>query len=679
MAEIPNAVLSEYFQKLIRGRRLHSAVFLTYQFDSGFFEQEILPVFLDIPLSHAVEIRLVQLEDALRTLPSQVSVYYDANGLVVGDTGSAKLDMRRIPVQHHTGIFHPKNIFLLVGSENVDKEGNRPQTLIIASLSANLTRSGWWENVEACYVEEIEEGDKTRIRDDIITFLEALRHRVSAEKEHLALRQIMTFLKKSTEQHILKSQSGQLHSHFYAGGRSVADFLEETAGKHLRGTYLEIISPYFDDASECKPLITLIDRFQPKEVRVFIPHSSNGEVSCRKELFKSVSEMPGVKWGRLPKDILRLGKSEETGERSVHAKLYRFFTQKPKREIYFVGSVNLTSAAHGSGGNVETGFLVDLIPPRRPEFWLSLDDRIPSEFQVRTEDEASAASGGTRLNIRYLWDQSSAQAFWDAPGKSPVLKIEARGLLIGTLPELPSREWIDVAPEMVQRIGEMLRETSLFEVCEENENPVLLLVQEEGMSHKPSLLLSLSVTDILRYWSLLTPDQRAAFIETRAPGLAFTGQGADLVTKAKIILAESTIFDRFAGYFHAFGCLERAVKKALEDNREKEATYRLFGKKYDSLGTLLDRIVSNGSTEDDIDHYVISLCAQQMCNELARLYPYYWGAHDSDYADLNDRFKMLGRVKERLQEKNPADFKDFLEWFEYWFLKRAEPVEEANA
>ena len=120
----------------MEGRRLCSAVFLTYQFDPGFFEQDVLPVFLDIPLSHAVAIRLVQLEDVLRALPGQVAVYYDANGLVLGGSGSAKLDFRRVPVQHRTGIFHPERLPACRGEE-ADGDGIA-KTLILASMSANL-------------------------------------------------------------------------------------------------------------------------------------------------------------------------------------------------------------------------------------------------------------------------------------------------------------------------------------------------------------------------------------------------------------------------------------------------------------------------------------------------------------------------------------------------------------
>lgn len=74
MAEIPREVLSEHFQERMEGRRLVSAVFLTFRFDPAFFEQEVLPVFLDIPLSHAAAIKLVQLEDALRTLAGSIAV-----------------------------------------------------------------------------------------------------------------------------------------------------------------------------------------------------------------------------------------------------------------------------------------------------------------------------------------------------------------------------------------------------------------------------------------------------------------------------------------------------------------------------------------------------------------------------------------------------------------------------
>lgn len=673
MDEVPHEVLSEHFQERMHGRRLRSAVFLTYQFDPGFFEQEVLPVLLDIPLSHATSIRLIQLEDALRALPGEVAVYYDANGLVVGDAGSARLDVRRVPVQHRA-IFHPKNVFLLVEDEQEDENGLHAQALIIASLSANLTRSGWWENVESCHVEEIGEGDKTRLKEDIASFLESLRHKARAECEHAALRDILAFL-RTADQRLQKTASGRLLSHFYASREPFVDFLDQTAGNFIRGTYLEIISPYFDDAADCAPLMALVERFSPKEVRVYLPRSPSGDALCRRELYESVHAIPGVQWGRLPEKLLRLGSGKDAGERFVHAKLYRFFTQSPKREICFVGSPNLTSSAHQSGGNVETGFLVDMIPPRRPNFWMLPDHRKPGEYQVRSEDEAAAASGGTRLNLRYHWDKERAELFWDAPGAAPTLRLEGRGVQLGSLQSLPPREWTPGAEELSQRIGEILEETSLLTVYGDGDKPALLLVQEEGMFRKPSLLLRLSAADILRYWSLLTPAQRAAFVEAHAPEVAFAGQGADLVTHAQIALEDDSVFDRFAGFFHAFGCLERAVREALDGDNIKESNYRLFGKKYDSLGSLLDRVGSDQGRLDSVDRYVLVMCAKQLCRQMATDYPDYWKTHCSETKVLEDRFAILSAMRDDLISVNGDDFADFLDWFDRWFVRRAEPVE----
>jgi len=359
----------------------------------------------------------------------------------------------------------------------------------------------------------------------------------------------------------------------------------------------------------------------------------------------------------------------------VHAKVYRFFTQNPKREVCFIGSANLTTAAHQPGGNVETGFLVDLVPARRPDFWMTVDGRIPTEFQVHTEEEPSAASGGTRLNLRYHWDRKLAEGYWDAPSESPPLVVSARGIEIIQVAILAPRSWTDFGDEAASKISSHLTETSLFEVRGETAEPGMLLVQEEGMAHKPSILTSLSVADILRYWALLTVEQRAAFLEARAPEVLLHGAGADLVTQARILTGSETLFDRFAGVFHAFGCLERDIRAALDAGRDKDVEYRLFGKKYDSLGSLLDRMGTSGDDSNDVDRYVIVLCARQLCQELKRDYSDSWASHASEVKQLDDRFGALSDIRARLLASNDGDFGQFLSWFDHWFLKRAAPVE----
>src|SRR5262249_7436457 len=156
-------------------------------------------------------------------------------------------------------------------------------------------------------------------------------------------------------------------------------------------------------------------------------------------------------------------------------------------------------------------------------------------------------------------------------------------------------------------------------------------------SHKPSLLLTLSATDILKSWALLKPEQRAAFIEQRAAEIAQVARelGLDIIPRAPEDV--ESFFNRFAGIFHAFGCLQRAVLEARKAGREKEAIYRLFGRKYDSLPNLLDRVLSQDAKEDDVIRYVILLCARQLMQLVQREDPEFLRQHREDVGELEER------------------------------------------
>jgi hypothetical protein len=153
------------------------------------------------------------------------------------------------------------------------------------------------------------------------------------------------------------------------------------------------------------------------------------------------------------------------------------------------------------------------------------------------------------------------------------------------------------------------------------------------------------------------------------------GAGADLVTRARVLSDGETLFDRFAGVFHAFSCLERDIRAALNAGRNKDVEYRLFGKKYDSLGSLLGRISAPGDESKDVDQYVIVLCARQLCQELKRDYADAWASHSKEVRQLEERFAALSVIRDRLIASNSADFEQFLSWFDHWFLRRAIPVE----
>ncbi len=680
MSTIPRAVLSEQFQERLGNRKLLAAIFTTYQFEPSFFETEVLPVFLDVPLSHAPAIRLVQLDDAIASSSPAIAVYYDQNGLGA-DGGAAKLDAQRIPIRHRTGIFHPKNVLALVEAREPDDNNHRARALLVSCSSANLTRSGWWESVEVAHIEEIREGEHSILKGSLLHFLDALvgaaegrRANDDLRAAHRAVREIHGFLGGTTQREH-RSVDGRLLTQFHDGEQSLPDFIEDAAGRSaLRGFCLEVISPFFDAGGYSTPLDALVERFEPAEVRVFLPRNERGEAQCSEALFSWVrARAPRVCWGALPGDLLRLGKAEETKHRGVHAKVYRFFDpKKGGREVLYVGSANLTTPGcriAGKGGNWETGFLVEMTTGARPEWWLSADTKRPAAFLEREADEAASTSGGTKLQLRFRWDTNEASAFWSDTATSPALAVRHGGVTVMDLVDLPSRTWIVLDRQRTESLRQALTSTSLLEVAGEGTEPALLLVQEEGMFKRPSLVLDLSAADILRYWALLTVEQRAAFIEARA---RIAGDDDPLVTKLAPLPVETTLFDRFAGVFHAFECLRDRVRAALEEGKTREADYRLFGKKYDSLGSLLDRVLEDAGAGkgDRVEQYVVTLCARQLLRELGRAFPDYWADHAEDAKALRSRIGDASSLRSAIAAGHP-EMPTFLDWFDDWFVKRA--------
>jgi hypothetical protein len=507
--------------------------------------------------------------------------------------------------------------------------------------------------------------------------VEGRRANDELRRRHAALGDVRTFLRATTQREN-RSVDGRVRTQFHNGEQSLPDFIQTAAGNAVRGMCLEVISPYFDGGAESAPLAALLARFEPPQTRVFLPRNDAGDALCPEELFSWVTEQEGVSWGGLPGELLRLGKAEDTKHRTVHAKVYRFFEpSRGGREILYVGSTNLTQAAFrvtGQGGNWETGFVVEMTAGGKPDWWLASDTRRPRVFAPRSEDEGTASSGGSQLQIRYRWDRKEGAVFWGGDKPSPALSVGHGGAAVFAVRDLPSREWVELEAADAERLRQVLVSTSLLEVSGEGAEPGLVLVQEESMSHRPSLLLDLTAADILRYWALMTVEQRAAFIEARA---MITGDDDPLVAKLAPLPVESTLFDRFAGVFHAFGCLEDRVRGALDDGKTREADYRLFGKKYDSLGSLLERVLADvrRGAGDKVEQYVVTLCARQLLRELGRAHPDYWAEHRDDVRALDAQLADAEPLRAALAAGG-TEMPGFLDWFERWFLKRAEPLQE---
>jgi hypothetical protein len=665
---IPHEILSDALQNRINGRQVEVAVFLTFKFDPAFFEQEVLPVLLDVP-SQAHGVKLLMLEDALRDRIRHAAVYYDRNGLHV-EKESAKLDIRRIAITQ-SGFFHPKNVLLLVRPEPTEEVPEPAASLIVATMSANITRAGWWENVEVCHIEEIASGDRTSLRDDLMDLIRRVKLACRAEERHEALDDIRTFLQRETTSYQTASDHGTLRPRLYSGGGSVPDFLSDVLGRRADGCNLEVISPYFDEATAV-PLQTLIERFSPREVRVLLPRDQSEVALCSEQYWQAVLDLAeatgaAVSWGTLPGAMLSTGKGELIVRRRVHAKVYRFFRKRPAYEAFFIGSVNLTSAGHQRGGNFETGIVIET-DNGRPGWWLLPDENRPTAFERESEGEEVPSA---LLGVRYHWDQELGSVYWDAASASPPLEVTANGPPLFRLEPLPPREWVDLTQDQSELLKARLEQSSFLTVAAEGHPPATILVQEEGMAHKPSLLVTLPIEDILKYWALLTPEQKAAFLESRIRELTEN----DLTIPKEPIPEISSMFSTFAGIFHAFSGLQDRLDRAFDEGRLKQIDYYLFGPRYDSLPSLLKRAVDADPESDPVRLYVVALCAKQLVGKIRKERREFAKERRAYFVDLKDDMDAALKVRRRI-DMPAGDRKAFLDWFEKWFLKSAPPIQE---
>jgi hypothetical protein len=193
------------------------------------------------------------------------------------------------------------------------------------------------------------------------------------------------------------------------------------------------------------------------------------------------------------------------------------------------------------------------------------------------------------------------------------------------------------------------------------------------MAHKPSILLNLTAEEILRYWALLSAEQREAFLEDKRydllveRGLAPPKHVTPSTTKS--------MFDRFAGIFHAFSQLERHVAGALQNGHHTVAVYRLFGEKYDSLPHLVKKVIAD-EEGDAVNRYVTLLTARHLLRRLARDHEDFFAEYREDLNRVTELLDASDQLHGQLELADPSESQEFLHWFEHMFLTDAKRVEE---
>lgn len=670
--------LTEHLQEQVAGRRVLAGVFTTYTFEPGFFELHVLPALFDRRFSHIDKVRLALLEEELRDA-GPLAVYYDRRALCSG-AASAQLDVHRIPVSRTSGAFHPKIVLLLLETPATEKIAAK-RTLLVGALSANLTEAGWWRNLECARFEQIGEGDKSTLRGDLLDFIKVLKAEDKTGDEHVALETIARFLRHHVEPAGHQWSQNVLQPRLFFGQKPLPDFLKELIAPGIAEYNLEVISPYFD-LQVPAALKGLREALFPRETRVLLPLDSKAAAACSRRYFEALPGVKGAYWAKLDDKKLTGSGDELQDHRPVHAKVYRLWNRDKEREVLVVGSVNMTIPGHTrhSTGNLEAA-LVFGQPLRSKSFWL---ERIKTNsrpaFRNAAETEDAAEPGALPIAVRFDWSTGKADYFLE--GKVPKVLLIRIGLREGhKCTSVKSGTWTGLPESVCQELQGHLVSSSFIEVASSegaNAKSSVILVTETGMQKKPSLISNLTVEEILRYWSMLSDDQREALLVEKARGL--TIGGANQLEPDRPPPPEdpgikprgASIFDGFAGIFHAFSRFEWHVREALEGHNTKEADYRLFGEKYDSLPHLLRRLLEPGAGSP-VNGYVSFLSAHQLLRRMRKTKEFksFFHTRQAECQALDDLLEKRAEIRRRLTELADSHGKDFLGWLDERFLAEA--------
>ena len=678
-AQWPGAVLSRQFGEALRGRRLRSAVFTTYTFDPGFFELQVLPLLFSQSFSQADKVRLLQLEDALRDV-DHVAVYYDRRALSQ-DAEPARLDYGRIDVRRRTGVFHPKLAFMLV-DESTESDNDAVevyQSLVVACLSANLSRAGWWENVECAHIEEIRDRDfgsaRVSYRSDLLAILRRIRACAAEDDDHRALDVVHEFLlKRAPRGRYANARAGGRWYPRLFGGEGKLDLGSWLADLRLggHGWNLEVISPFFD-ARGADPLTQLIGMIEPRETRVYLPRDADGAALVTADAYRATAALDGVRWAELPDGITQRSggtSGERLAPRRVHAKVYRLW-RRDGGDIVIVGSVNCTRPAHshGGAGNLEAAFLVDVTDLKLPRrWWLRLvePDDVHRFAEIAPEEDDGLDAQPFGVSMRYDWGEGVLSIRLDREMTLPIEVTDLSGRHLLSIERADVEQWCVCNESAADAVRGSLKSSS-FVLMRRNDAQWRVLVREEGMAHRPSILSELGPDEILEYWSLLSAEERAVFIERHA-AFGEDIEGIPVTDTGEALGSGGTLFDRFAGVFHAFGCLRRNIEAAFDNERHGDAEMRLLGAKYDSLPELLRKLLERDDGDPVLD-YVTFLTAKQIRDSLHERAPDFFRDHKSQVRKL-DRLITEGiERRHRIFPGDEAGARAFLDWFEPVFLK----------
>jgi HKD family nuclease len=580
------SVISDQFSEAIDGRRVQAAVFTSYNFEPHFFEIDVIPYLLKdtIPYSNDERVKKYQVMEALRDSELEIEVFFDQPVFESADQSPA-MEYLFHGINLLPFAFHAKNNYLLVKDKETEK-----QNLLIAAGSNNLTRAGWWENIETQHWVIIDP-DKTNelFIEQLKGDMEWLKAHRNLKSSDAAIEKISLFINECK----LTEPIADI-SYFDIQPGNFFSFIENSLSllsKHS-GWNLEIISPFFANDAESL-LHEEFYKMGVENIVLLLPFDQDGKALCDVQYYETIRKADNISWGQWHNlEAKSLGVDKQSDQfRKLHAKIYHFYNEH--ESLIFSGSVNFTRNAIYR--NVETGFLTKQ-PPISP-LLKSVDEEIDVEF-VNELNEQELQSEQTNLSyfdihLGYDWKHQKLQGMVSKDLSLNIKLLNQEGLPI-------TDNWLIGAEERTYEgdkslLEGLLKQTGFIniQVQEPNsDNPAFeqsILVLQTGWSHKPVELPDLSPGEILLIYAGMSEERRQILL-MNAKIKSFLSQnlGGEL-NASDDDKTHRQFFCEYAEIFHAFRHFKNRLLTLLNNNENKQLDYYLSGTGADSLPALIDK------------------------------------------------------------------------------------------
>lgn len=607
--------------------KIIGSVFMTFNLETIIFEENILPSIFGIEEATIRPARMQLLRSYIAESALPV-IFYDE--ISAKSMGISNERYTYIPVKNNDSFQHAKHVFLLLAPEGKQEATH----LIFLTISANLTKAGWYRNIEFADIEILRKDSSHPLKSGLLRIYNQLEYWVKQVSLDSNILRSMQKLK----QFIAGLSEKKGYPVLWTGKESLSEFFQHHVNNQ-KVKRLTIGAPYVSE--NAKPIINLYQSLKPQNLQVLCP-SKDGKASASKKWFDIVKQLPATLHYIAKLDSMKL-------ERRLHAKFY--FIELKGRTLVGIGSPNLSKEGMAKFTNKRRrSHYETLILRESSQWWNVLDSQeiqtIPEDSQHYAEEEEDLIDDIKMSTCRILldWKTNRASIFQLAS----VSKKNVCKNISCYLSEEPenriqcdelSDERTELSEEYSTKIFKWFETTPTLKISYDGlKKEQLILIIETNVSHAPPKNeITLDVSDYLSYWKthfLSGSKSIQRSIERQFNQIDQRNREEDKSLKKD--KSQNNFMHYSVAILNSFDGLRFRCQKAIKTRNITELKALLINRNSLSLLRLLENVVQNPETMElnDADALVVWLSATTLWNSIPE--------------DIKEEFSTLGSEVESL-------------------------------